>query len=66
MTVLNRKLTLETRERVDDGAGGFSGNWVALGVHWGAFAPVSARLERGEAEARSRVSYRVVVRAVPV
>ncbi|MEM7718985.1 MAG: head-tail adaptor protein [Pseudomonadota bacterium] len=65
MTVLNRKLELETRQRTEDGAGGFSSTWVTLGTHWGAVEPLSGRLERGEAEARSRVAYRVTLRAVP-
>lgn len=65
MKRLNRKLVLEARNRNEDGAGGFSGSWVALGTHWGAVEPASARLERGEALARSRASYRVTLRAVP-
>lgn len=65
MKRLNRKLVLEARSRTDDGSGGFAGSWVALGTHWGAVEPVSARLERGEELARSRASYRVTLRAVP-
>lgn len=65
MKRLNRKLVLEARVRTEDGAGGFSGGWTALGTHWGAVDPASGRLERGEELARSRVSYRVTVRAVP-
>ena len=65
MRRLNRKLVLEARLRSEDGAGGFSGGWVALGTHWGAVEPVTGRLERGEEGARSRVSYRVSLRAVP-
>lgn len=65
MKRLSRKLVLEARSRSEDGAGGFSGNWVALGTHWGAVEPASGRLERGEEQARSRASFRVTLRAVP-
>lgn len=65
MKRLGRKLVLEARVRNGDGAGGFSGGWVALGTHWGAVEPATGRLERGEEAARSRVSYRITVRAVP-
>ncbi|MEM6385769.1 MAG: head-tail adaptor protein [Pseudomonadota bacterium] len=64
MKRLNRKLFLEARLRSDDGAGGFSGQWVQLGSHWGAVEPAAGRLERGEGQARSRSSYRVTLRAV--
>ena len=65
MTTLNRKLLLEARVRSADGAGGYAGSWTALGTLWGAVTPTSARTERGEEHARSRVQYRVTVRAVP-
>ena len=65
MTRLSRKLELETHGRAADGAGGYSGAWVALGTHWGAVDPVRGRLERGEGDARSRGSYRITIRAVP-
>ncbi|MEM8802425.1 MAG: head-tail adaptor protein [Pseudomonadota bacterium] len=65
MKRLSRKLELEALTRVDDGAGGFVGNWTALGTHWGAVDATSGRLERGEAQPRSRVAYRITVRAVP-
>lgn len=65
MKRLSRKLELETLSRVDDGAGGFVGSWTALGTHWGAVDPISGRLERGEGRARSRLAYRITVRAVP-
>ena len=66
MTGLNRRLILETWVQTADGAGGFEGGWTALGIHWGAVEPRSGRLERGEEFARSRVQYRVRIRAVPV
>lgn len=65
MRRLNRKLVLEARTRNADGSGGFTGGWVVLGTHWGALESVSGRLERGEELARSRVQYRITLRAVP-
>ncbi len=65
MTRLNRKLELEAPVRSGDGAGGFSGTWTVLGTHWGAVEPGAGRLERGEGFPRSRVAYRVTIRAVP-
>ncbi|MBT8418867.1 MAG: head-tail adaptor protein [Silicimonas sp.] len=61
---MTRKLVLEARDAVPDGAGGSSGGWVPLGTHWGEVTLRSGRQERGEAGARSRVSYVVRVRAV--
>ena len=37
---LNRRLTLEAAQRLDDGAGGYRETWVAFGEHW---AEVTAR-----------------------
>lgn len=65
MTRLSRKLDLQDLTRADDGAGGFVGNWVTLGTHWGAVEPLTGRLERGEAAARARTAYKILVRAVP-
>lgn len=62
---LNRRLVLEAPARVADGAGGFSESWEMLGTLW---AEVNARSgsERFEAGApRSRVAYRITVRAAP-
>lgn len=59
---LNRRLVLETPERVADGAGGFTESWTALGSLW---AEVSARTGRERAEAGvlvSSVACRIVVR----
>ena len=64
MTSLSRKLVLETRARISDGAGGSTGGWTALGTHWAEVRQGAARLERGDHVARSRASYRIKVRAV--
>ncbi|CAN0604409.1 unnamed protein product [Ectocarpus sp. 12 AP-2014] len=64
MNLLSRKLVLEARVRVADGAGGYDRGWVALGTHWGEVRQGSARLERGEEVSRARASYRIKLRAV--
>lgn len=63
---LNRRLTLEAPQQVSDGSGGFTENWVPLGVLW---ADVTARTGR-EAQAAgapmSLVPFDIVVRGAPV
>lgn len=61
---LTRKLVLEEWIGSPDGAGGLTGDWQALGTHWGEVRLRSGRLERGEASARSRTTYMVWIRAV--
>lgn len=59
---LNRRLVLETPERVADGAGGFTENWAVLGTLWAEVSPRTGR-ERAEAGVLvSSVAYRIVVR----
>lgn len=65
MIRLSRKLTLEALTRTGDGAGGFTGNWVPLGTHWGSVDLGRGRLELGEGGARTRASYKITIRAVP-
>ncbi len=60
--VLNRKLILETEERVSDGAGGWTTAWKALGDVW---ASIDSRYGREFDEGgrqRSRVTHRIFVR----
>lgn len=62
---LTRRLTLETLERVPDGAGGFVETWVALGSVW---AQVTAGSGAESAEGFltiTSVPYRIVVRSAP-
>lgn len=59
-----RKVFLEERQQVADGAGGFSGSWQLLGTHWAEVLPRSGRLEAGEGNARSRARYILRIRAV--
>ncbi|MCV6593737.1 MAG: head-tail adaptor protein [Silicimonas sp.] len=65
MRRLSRKLDLQALSRVADGAGGFSGDWQALGTLWAEVRPGRGRLEGGEGGARARASYEITLRAVP-
>ena len=60
----SRKLALEARANVDDGAGGSAGDWQVLGVHWAEMRQRSGRLETGLGGGVSRATYNVRVRAV--
>lgn len=68
MTVprLNRRLTLESPDRVSDGAGGFVESWTALGVLWAAVEPRTGKESSTAGAAVSSVSYRIIVRGAPV
>ena len=62
---LNRNLTLENKDRIPDGGGGFSEVWTPLGTHW---AEITTRAGSARAEAGvpvSAVSYKIVVRGSP-
>lgn len=63
--VLNRKLTLETPERVADGAGGYVTTWVALGEHWAEIRPGTGRDRALEVMTVARVPLRITLRAAP-
>lgn len=62
---LNRKLMLQTADRVADGAGGFSESWVALGTLWGEVRARTGRERNGGAVAVSTAGYRITVRSAP-
>jgi head-tail adaptor len=59
---LNWPLTLEQRQRVPDGGGGFAETWVVLGQMWGEVHSRGVRATEVEAGALSRIRYRIVVR----
>ncbi|MBT9384252.1 head-tail adaptor protein [Pseudooceanicola sp. CBS1P-1] len=63
---LNRKLVLEARSHVDDGAGGSTTSWIALGTLWGEIAARSGGpgSEGGQQIHAQRV--RITVRGAPV
>lgn len=62
---LNHKLVLEDPQKVDDGAGGFTDNWQALGTLWAQMTPLTGR-EMARAEMPiSAMRYKIVVRGAP-
>ncbi|MEM8692902.1 MAG: phage head closure protein [Pseudomonadota bacterium] len=63
---LNRRLGLETPERVADGSGGYVESWVQLGVLWADVAPRTGRESVASGAPVSAVSYRITVRGAPV
>lgn len=62
---LNRRLTLETPQKVPDGAGGYQTTWVPLGQLWAALQPRGGRESEGEGAPISAVSYKITVRGAP-
>lgn len=63
---LNRKLVLETPERLNDGSGGFVEGWVPLGVLWAEVAPSTGRETAMTGTAVSQMRYRITVRGAAV
>ncbi|KFE36338.1 head-tail adaptor protein [Thioclava atlantica] len=62
---LNRRLVLETPERVPDGAGGFAEAWVALGELWAQMKPGTGVERAGEFVTLASVPWKITVRAAP-
>lgn len=63
--VLNRRMVLEDRVRVADGAGGFAESWEVLGTLWAAVGPRRGREVARDALPASAVPCRITVRAAP-
>jgi head-tail adaptor len=63
---LSRNLVLEAPHAEDDGSGGFRVSWVELGRLWAQVEPRKGLELLGGGRLRSRVPYRIVVRAAPV
>ncbi len=63
---LNRRLVLETPQRLDDGAGGYVESWQALGTVWAEVTPRTGRETAVSEAALAAVSYRIKVRGAPV
>lgn len=59
---LNRRLTLERRQRVSDGSGGFVRDWVALGEVWANVQMRSVRVTEVSAGTTALERHRIVVR----
>jgi SPP1 family predicted phage head-tail adaptor len=62
---LNRKLTLETPDRVADGAGGYTITWAPLGELWAEIRPGTGRERALETLTVSNVPLRITLRAAP-
>lgn len=63
---LTRQLTLEARESIPDGAGGFEAEWRTLGALWAEVTARSGREDFIAGLATPRVRYRILVRGAPV
>ncbi len=63
--ILNRKLVLETREQLPDGAGGVVETWVALGTLWAGISGMSGAERDGGDTPVSVARLRVTLRAAP-
>ncbi|SMH55097.1 head-tail adaptor protein [Maritimibacter sp. HL-12] len=63
--LLNRKLILETPERLADGAGGYTVTWVPLGEHWAEIRPGTGRERALETLTVANVPLRITLRASP-
>lgn len=62
---LRRRMTLETPQRVADGAGGFTHSWQPLGAVWVDLTAQSGREVAAGAAALSHIAHRIVLRAAP-
>jgi head-tail adaptor len=62
---LTRKLVLEGRANVPDGAGGFTESWVARGTVWAEVIAGAGRDVPGEEISISSIPYRITIRAAP-
>lgn len=62
---LNRRLVLEQKTQVPDGAGGFTTHWAALGTLWAELRPGTGRVVAGEEVTLATVSCRITLRGAP-
>lgn len=62
---LNRQLVLEAPQHQNDGSGGFSVNWQALGTLWAQVTARGGRETIGVGTPVSAVTYRIIVRGAP-
>jgi head-tail adaptor len=62
---LNRRLTLESRAQVPDGAGGYAVAWQSRGILWAAVEPGAGRDAGGVEVVRAETAYRITVRGAP-
>lgn len=62
---LNRQLSLETPQKVADGAGGYVQSWTVLGVLWAQVLPRTGREAAVGPAAVSKMAFRIIVRGAP-
>ena len=62
---LNRRLILESPYRVSDSAGGFTQDWVPIGVIWGDVRSRTGKQNASAGAPVSSVAYKIIVRAEP-
>ncbi|MEM9011811.1 MAG: head-tail adaptor protein [Pseudomonadota bacterium] len=65
LPILRRRLTLEERERVEDGGGGTTESWVAKGNLWAEVQRASLRARDDGGRLADITRYRITVRAAP-
>lgn len=63
---LTRRLRLQERQRLADGAGGFSESWQVLGTLWAELVAGSGKERAAETGTTARVPYRITLRAAPL
>jgi len=63
---LSRKLILQKRSDVSDGAGGFEANWEPIGSLWGDVVVQAARARETSLNDASLVRLKIAVRSAPV
>ncbi|RMD49140.1 MAG: head-tail adaptor protein [Alphaproteobacteria bacterium] len=62
---LARRLVLEERQRLPDGAGGSRGEWVALGTIWAEMRPATGADHRLGGDPGARLRWFIRTRAAP-
>ena len=62
---LCQPLVLEKPQLVEDGAGGFTQGWLALGTLWAQITAGTGRETAASATPVSRVPYKIIVRGAP-
>ncbi len=62
---LTRRLVLEGRVNLADGAGGFTQSWAVLGTVWAEVLAGTGRDVPGEEITLSSIPYRITVRGAP-
>ncbi len=62
MRGFTRRFVLEQRQDLPDGGGGLVESWMALGVHWAAVKPLSARERTTGGRSGAAVTHKAYLR----